>query len=267
MARLLFSRERAHRAAVVRSMAEHFAASSAGSDATGATGGVIEAVSILRAAWPQAPPELRAPLLELMHDALVCEEHSSSIWPHAVLAALLDVASPEELQSLGLRALQTVGDPGHKPAGDAALRAPPLPPRAVNAALLRLIPRQPLLCLDALAVMALREDFRSYFSTQNALLQFLVHCCLQPGAVSANAPAVAAAAPGGGGAGGSGNEAVAFQRSACRCLANLSPHPATREWIRKSLPLRSVLASAEDFTVRTYLGMALGVDGEQPLRA
>lgn len=195
------------RAAVVRRFGEHLP-------------GGLEA---LKEAWPFLPTEMRTPLLDLLGDV-------------APVAALLDGA-PEELQVVGLRTLRAALDAGSPVTA--------LTPKAVNVVLLRLIPRQPLLCLDTLAALALQEEFRSFFGAQMSLLQLLAHCCQQPEAVAASAGGV---------------EVASLQRAAARALANLSSHPAAREWVKRSALLRGALASADDFAVRAYLAMALGVD-------
>jgi len=209
--------------------------------------GPRDAGSFLQGGWPHTPIELRTALAELLSASLVGNARSSSVGPSANLfLTLLESSSPEDLQLVALRSLREALD---GEGGGVADEGSPLTPKAANTALLRFIPRQPLLCLDILGALSLRDHFRNFLSTETSLLQFLAHCCHQPAAAAASTTN-SKQQP----------EAVELQRSAARCLANLSAHITVREWARRSSALRGTLAATGDIAVRTYLGVALGTE-------
>merc|ERR1711957_223280 len=110
-----------------------------------------------------------------------------------------------------------------------------------------LISKRQILCLGVLGALVLcNKEHRSFFGAQHSLLQFLAHCC-RP--LPQDAPVADV-----------NSDSASVRRAAARCLANLSPHPAAREWISRSDSLRiAYAASTADAAVRTYLGAALGV--------
>lgn len=237
--------------------------SDGGGTAVAGTGGSVphDAMATLRDAWPVAPADLRKATVELLGEALRdrVATKSSPLQRATLLAALMEASMPEELPLVGLRILHEVVDlTGSQACGTHAEERDgisSLVPRVVNAALLRSIPREPLLCLNVLGALAFRDHFRSFFCTQTSLLQFLAHCCKQPGTAAASAV---------GPSGATDVDPATLQRSAARCLANLSSHPAAREWVRRSSAVRSAFASADDYAVSSYLGVALGADARTP---
>eukprot|EP00747_Dinoflagellata_sp_TGD_P185217 gnl/TRDRNA2_/TRDRNA2_41641_c0_seq1.p1 gnl/TRDRNA2_/TRDRNA2_41641_c0~~gnl/TRDRNA2_/TRDRNA2_41641_c0_seq1.p1 ORF type:complete len:671 (-),score=95.72 gnl/TRDRNA2_/TRDRNA2_41641_c0_seq1:76-2055(-) len=230
---------------------------------------------VLRRAWPPSPLGLRRAILTFLGDALLLATSTSDAAGTGRLAELLaallcDVDMPEDLQAVGLTGLKAAIDPSGPRAGvaaptvlsgeDATASRGGLSPKALNAALLRMIHRQPLLCLDVLAALALKDSYRSFLCTQTSLLQLLVHFCHQPAAVAMAAAKSQANATVSTEAGASMEPAV-LQRLAAKCLANLSTHPTAREWARQSGPLYEVFSSADaDLAVKTYVGVALGVE-------
>jgi len=245
------ARDPPSRAAIVRHLAE--LALAPPPPETVGSGTPRDLAEILRAAWPYLPQQLHSVLLELLRDALLRDEVPAvgSATPQlpALLAALMEASMPEDLQAIALRALCTAADPAAGRGGSLfpgpGERPGKLTPQVINGTLLRLIQRQPLLCLNVLAALALKEDFRIFFGAQASLLQLLAHLCQRPGATSAAGPAP-------------GVDVVVLQRAAARCLANLSPLPAARDWVRRSAPFWAALDGAEDMAVRAYLGTALG---------
>ncbi|CAE8593805.1 unnamed protein product, partial [Polarella glacialis] len=166
----------------------------ASGEAGPAAGARASGAEVLCAAWPQVPATLRPSLLELINEAMAPSAASLGMSQAArrrlpvLMAALLDASAPEELQALSLRVLRAAVDPlccetdvsellFGSSAEDGRGR---LSPKVINAALLRAIPRQPLVCLDILGALALKEDYRGFFCSQGSLLQFLAHCCKQP---------------------------------------------------------------------------------------
>mmetsp|Transcript_83004 Transcript_83004/g.231661 ORF Transcript_83004/g.231661 Transcript_83004/m.231661 type:complete len:647 (+) Transcript_83004:88-2028(+) len=220
-----------------------------------------EVADAVKSVWPRLPSELRLVLPLLVGEALAGGGAASAgtagckiaaAVPQGLLAliiSLLDSSVPEEFQVQALRALCPSSSGWDVLGAVASDGSGTLTPKTANAILLRLIPRQPLLCLDVLGALALKEHFRFFFCTQTSLLHFISLCCEQPGAVLSSAVKVV-----------DGDQALALQRSAARCLANLSAHPAARDWARRSAVLRAVLLKIDDLVARTYLGVALGVD-------
>merc|ERR1719265_2765893 len=119
----------------------------------------------------------------------------------ALLLTLLR-ARQEELQVLGLRVLRALVDPSSDYCCEDLLNIGQLTPKIVNAVLLKLIQQHAQLCLDTLALLALKDEFRDYMSAQSSLLVFLAHCCQQPSDNSKEALGDAA------------------RRTAAKCLAN-----------------------------------------------
>jgi len=212
--------------------------------------GPRDAVLLLQEGWPGVPIELRTALGNLLGSCLVGagSARSSAVGPRAtLLVALLEGSVPEELQVVALRSFRIALD------GDAdsiADEGNPLTPKVANAALLRLIPRHPLICLDILGALALKDHFRSFLGTQTSLLKFLAHCCHQPVAAAASNTGVGYQQP----------EAAELQRAAAKCLAHLSSHAAVRDWAQGSTSLRGTLANADDLSVRAYLGVVLDAE-------
>ncbi|CAJ1343625.1 unnamed protein product, partial [Effrenium voratum] len=185
------------------------------------------------ASWP--PP--LGPLLAVLEEELL---QAAKVRPvTAEIAALLALLNVQvaELQAFGLRMMRKLLDPNTRLAADAARE---VSPKAINQALSSVMPTHPLACLDILGTLALKEDFRNYFSSQLSLLKFLAHCC-QPDKTPSP----------------SGDQ-LAVQRAASRCLAHLASLPAVRDWARKSA-LQGLHASTSDLTVRAYIGIALGL--------
>lgn len=210
-----------------------------------ALGAEADLALVLRRTWPRLPPELHDALGELLSDALHSAAASSAPQRLAVvIGIMLDAHAPEELQLHGLRGLLAAAE---TEVADAS--APGLSPEVLNSTLMRHVPRQPLLCLEVLAALSLKASYRVFFCEQPALLQLLAHCCQQSAGVSAAA------------GGAEKSDPAALQRAAARCLANLSAHAPTRDWVRRSVPLRQALASSPDPAVRAYLGLALGAGG------
>eukprot|EP00403_Amphidinium_massartii_P002531 CAMPEP_0178374426 /NCGR_PEP_ID=MMETSP0689_2-20121128/2371_1 /TAXON_ID=160604 /ORGANISM="Amphidinium massartii, Strain CS-259" /LENGTH=270 /DNA_ID=CAMNT_0019994397 /DNA_START=92 /DNA_END=900 /DNA_ORIENTATION=- len=163
----------------------------------------------LRRGWPLLPSDSKPALAMLVADSLrECGKVSSSAARvHALIfTAFLDPSMAEELQVAALQALHTLtNSSGREESFDVDI----LPqPKVANAAILRLIPKQPLLCLDVLAALSLQDRFRAFFGTQTSLLSFLAYCCHQPESAAASAAGTV--------------EALPLQRSAARCIANLS---------------------------------------------
>merc|ERR1711904_18283 len=86
----------------------------------------------------------------------------------------------EEFQALSLRVLCALVDPSSDYCCDDLLNTGHLTPKIVNTVLLKLIQRHAQLCLDTLALLALKDEFREYMSAQTSLLTFLAHCCQTP---------------------------------------------------------------------------------------
>eukprot|EP00435_Cladocopium_sp_Y103_P039518 s118_g10.t1 len=85
------------------------------------------------------------------------------------------------------------------------------------------------------------RDFRVYLANQQSLTKFLVHCCLQPESCK-------------------GSDALAIQRAASRCLANLGVLSSGRSAKLEVMGLKGLHGSTQDLTVRAYLGIALGIE-------
>eukprot|EP00928_Gymnodinium_smaydae_P072977 TRINITY_DN56252_c0_g1_i1.p1 TRINITY_DN56252_c0_g1~~TRINITY_DN56252_c0_g1_i1.p1 ORF type:complete len:755 (+),score=193.07 TRINITY_DN56252_c0_g1_i1:66-2267(+) len=249
------------RTALARNLARAFAKESANGNVP-----TRELAEPFATTWPRLPAEFRRPLAAALEEALgtgaeETAEGGAASRPLRALAAFLDTGSPEELQATALRALRRIArdDDGNIGSGAGAA----LTPKLVNTALLRQMPKQPLLCLDVLASLALKEHFREFLCTQTSLLRFLAHCCEQPAAAaSASSVATEAYSVNGRTSGAASQapsaDAAALQRTAARCLANLCVHPVARDWVRHSPGLRGALARAEDLATKTYLGVALG---------
>lgn len=196
---------------------------------------LCDALEALPSCWPYVPATMRPAVLELLEEAFHSSQATSSD-ARALLASLQDSSVPMELQAFVLQLLRKVLDPGRKAHSVA------LSPKAVNGALMAAMPKHPLLCLEVLGTSALKEDFRVYLANQQSLTKFLVHCCLQPESCK-------------------GSDALAIQRAASRCLANLGVSSG-RSANLEVIGLKGLYGSTEDFTVRAYLGTALGI--EQP---
>lgn len=196
---------------------------------------LCDALEALPSCWPYVPATMRPAVLELLEEAFHSSQATSSD-ARALLASLQDSSVPMELQAFVLQLLRKVLDPGRKAHSVA------LSPKAVNGALMAAMPKHPLLCLEVLGTSALKEDFRVYLANQQSLTKFLVHCCLQPESCK-------------------GSDALAIQRAASRCLANLGVSSG-RSANLEVIGLKGLYGSTEDFTVRAYLGIALGI--EQP---
>jgi len=214
-----------------------------------------EIVGLVQGAWLRIPEDLRKVLPGLLKAALVHVEISRGVSSSVginqkragLLMALMDPTSPEELQLSALQALREALNDSQKDGHDIAEEGSLLNPKATNAVILRSISQHPLLCIDIMGALALREHFRNFLSSQTSFLQLLAHCCQQPDAVATTRSK-----------GSPQPDPIELQRSAARCLANLSSHASVREWARRSGSLRNTLASAEDLGVRTYLSVALG---------
>merc|ERR1712151_201931 len=157
--------------------------------------------------------------------------------PHLIVA-LLESPTPEELQVAALQAVVGLKSPGDS--SGAALAAIGaglteeggiLTPHLLNTALLRVIQRRPLLCLDVLGAFALEDHFRSFFSTNTALRKFLARCCEQPDAVVENVSSVSRGSTVDSNV-NAHTDPLILQRSAARCLANLSANTQVRQWAR-----------------------------------
>ena len=96
---------------------------------------------------------------------------------------------------------------------------------------------EPLLCLETLGSLALREDFRHYLcENQTAIFEFLVLCVQNPSPATTPDPGSRGESRASAGGGGAGGSPVAIQRAAAKCLANLSLANSSariREWARK----------------------------------
>ena len=133
------------------------------------------------------PATIRRDLLHILSEGLLHSAGDSPMLQHvqSLLVSLLETGTPEELQVQALRIIQIGLDPISRHdisrllSGRESDRSS-LTPQVINATLLRFIPKHPLLCLDVLGALALKEDFRSFLATQASLLKFLVHCCQRP---------------------------------------------------------------------------------------
>merc|ERR1712232_162331 len=209
-------------------------------------------VGLMQGVWLRMPDDLRKVLPGLLKSALLHIDSARGISPSmginqkraGLLMALLDPASPDELQLMALQGLREALNDGQKDRYDIAEEGSLLNPKATNSVILRSISQYPLLCIDIMGALALREHFRNFLSTQTSFLQLLAHCCQQPDAVATNT-SKSYTQP----------DPTELQRSAARCLANLSSHSSVREWARRSGSLKTTLASAEDLGVRTYLSV------------
>lgn len=194
-------------------------------------------------ACPSMTPEAQDALLELIEEVVI--RGGPSMKPQRCCALILSFlrAQQEDFQAMGLRVLRGLVDPSSDYVCEDLLSSSgQLTPKTVNNVLLKLIQRHPQLCLDTLALLALKDEFRDYMSSQSSLLVFLAHCCQQPSDPRKETLGDAA------------------RRTAAKCLANLSAHPAVRVWCKQSSGLRSAFAASDDPAVRAYLGMALGAN-------
>ncbi|CAK8996304.1 unnamed protein product [Durusdinium trenchii] len=196
-----------------------------------------EIPEVLPFSWAQLPSAMRSALLEILEEGIHADTAKAlrSEDARAVLALLQDQSTPD-LQAFALRVLRNLFDPGRK--GDADVVR--FVPQALSGALTAAMPAHPVLGLEVLGTLALKEDFRAYFANQQPLTKFLAHCCLQPDTCK-------------------GSDVAAVQRAASRCLAHLGVSSAQRHQV---VALRGLFGSTADLTVKAYLGIALGIEHE-----